>query len=187
MSTYRYSASVKYNIKGSQPCTVLCYLSQIQHRSIWNICVLCCSKRAAFFVDSFRLLIWGQLYIYIMIQKVLAGGRVLNNLILHNKFLFRYILQSEKNAWCVDHVLSVGFSCNSVRGLFAESCQGSMSFMKVGLVIVVLQGINEFFPVNLIFWLNMVMFAVEYLHVIPFSSYKFCVYNERDTVLGGIN
>ena len=31
------------------------------------------------------------------------------------------------------------------------------------------------------------MFAVEYLHVIPFSSYKFCVYSERDTVPGGIN
>ena len=31
------------------------------------------------------------------------------------------------------------------------------------------------------------MFAVEYLHVIPFSSYKFCVYNESDTLPGGIN
>ena len=63
-----------------------------------------------------------------------------------------------------------------------------MSFMKVSLVIVVLQGINEFFPVNFIFfWLNLVMLAVEYLHVIPFSSYKFCVYNESDTLPGGIN
>jgi hypothetical protein len=69
------------------------------------MCVLCYSKRAAFFVDSFRLFIWGQLYIYVMIQNVVAVGRVLNNLILHNKFLFRYILQSKKNALCVDHVL----------------------------------------------------------------------------------
>jgi hypothetical protein len=38
-----------------------------------------------------------------------------------------------------------------------------------------------------IFWLNWVMFAVEYLRVIPFSSYKFCVYNESDTLCGGIN
>lgn len=108
VSTYKYSAYVKYNIKGSQPCTVLCYFSQIQYKSIWNMCVLCYSKRAAFFVDSFRLFIWGQLlYIYIMIQNVMAGGRVLNNLIQHNNFLFRYILQSKKNALCVDHVLFV--------------------------------------------------------------------------------
>ena len=43
----------------------------------------------------------------------MAGGREWNNLILHNKFLFRYILQSEKNALCVDHVLfmSVAIYC----------------------------------------------------------------------------
>jgi len=87
--------------------------------------------------------------------------------------------------WLSTAKLFVGFSCSSARELFAESCQGSMSFMKVGLVIVVLQGINEFFPVNFIFFLNWVMFAVEYLHVIPFSSYKFCVFSERDTVPGG--
>jgi len=96
MSTYKYSASVKYNIIGSQSCTVLCYLSQMQYKSIWNMCVLCYSTRAAFFVDSYRLLIWGKLYIYIMIQNVMAGGRVLNNSILHNKFLFRYEYKEKK-------------------------------------------------------------------------------------------
>jgi hypothetical protein len=63
-----------------------------------------------------------------------------------------------------------------------------MTFMKVGSVIVVIQVINAFFPINFIFFgMNWAMFAVEYLHVIQFSSYKFCVYNASGNLPGGIN
>jgi hypothetical protein len=76
--------------------SVMLLISDTVQKHMKYVCTLL-QQKGSIFVDSFRLFIWGQLlYIYIMIQNVMAGGRVLNNLILHNKFLFRCILQSKK-------------------------------------------------------------------------------------------